>query len=106
MFETGSFEYKKPFDMNERCPVCNQNYFPGPGFYYGAMFISYILTGWFCVFFMLGTHWWLGWSFDKAFLIMLVFVAILFVWIFRIARVLWLYFNVKYDENVVKKQDN
>ncbi len=97
MFETGSFRFKKPFDMNERCASCGQNFTPEIGFYYGSMFVSYILTGWFCIFFMLGTHWWLGWSFDLAFIVMLFVVALLFVWFFRISRSIWIHLNVKND---------
>ncbi|MEL6718022.1 MAG: DUF983 domain-containing protein, partial [Bacteroidota bacterium] len=43
LFETGSFSFQKPFEMHERCPNCNFNNFPEPGFYYGAMFMSYII---------------------------------------------------------------
>ncbi len=97
MFETGSFSFKKPFDMHERCAKCGQKFFPTPGFYYGAMFISYIMTGWFSVLTMLGLHWWADMSFNIAFLVLLAVIAVLFVWFFRIARVLWIYFNVKYE---------
>jgi uncharacterized protein (DUF983 family) len=101
MFETGAFSFKKPFDMHLNCPKCGQKFFPTPGFYYGAMFISYIMTGWFSVILMLSLHWWAGLSFNMAFLVLLVFIAALFVWFFRIARVLWIYFNVKYDPAAV-----
>jgi len=42
MFETGSWSFVKSFDMLHRCPKCNLNYYPEPGYYYGAMFISYL----------------------------------------------------------------
>jgi len=29
------------YQMPDRCPVCSQTYEPEPGFYYGAMFISF-----------------------------------------------------------------
>ena len=75
MFETGSFSFKKPFDMYLNCPKCGQKYFPTPGFYYGAMFISYIMTGWFSVLTMLGLHWWFGMSFNRAFIVLLAVIA-------------------------------
>ena len=49
LFETGSFSFQKSFDMPENCPKCGQKYFLGPGFYYGAMFISYIITGFYAL---------------------------------------------------------
>ncbi len=103
LFETGSFSFKKSFDMPEKCPHCGQKYFLGPGFYYGAMFISYGITGWFSLFFVgflmliLGIHW------QTAFVFLLFTMAILFVWFFRISRAIWINFNVKYDPRVAEQ---
>ena len=41
------FEFTKPLNMPERCPVCHQKFEPEPGFYYGAMFLSYIFSAFF-----------------------------------------------------------
>jgi hypothetical protein len=30
--------------MHTNCPVCNQNYTPETGFYFGAAYVSYALT--------------------------------------------------------------
>ena len=44
------FQTKNPWilskldSMPPRCPVCNQSYFPEVGFYYGAMYISYMVS--------------------------------------------------------------
>ncbi len=35
LFETGAFSFNKPFDMPEKCPVCQQKYFLEPGFIMG-----------------------------------------------------------------------
>ena len=37
---------KKWFDreMHEKCSVCDQTFEPEPGFYYGAMFVSYAFS--------------------------------------------------------------
>ena len=45
LFEKPTFSFQKPFDMREECTHCRQDFFPEPGFYYGAMFISYIFMG-------------------------------------------------------------
>ncbi len=52
LFPTGSFSFNKPFEMHKECPHCGLNLEPEPGFYFGAMFISYIISGWFCILFM------------------------------------------------------
>src|SRR5947209_8129921 len=39
-----SFHLGKTLEMNESCPHCGLNLNPEPGYYYGAMFVSYALT--------------------------------------------------------------
>ena len=44
LFTHSSYNLSKFSDMPAHCPVCNQAYEPEPGFYWGAMFISYGFT--------------------------------------------------------------
>jgi uncharacterized protein (DUF983 family) len=104
MFETGSWSFKKSFDMLQRCPKCNLNYFPEPGYYYGSMFISYIWMGWFCLLFVGFFHWYLALSQTWAFGMLITFLAVNFVYIFRISRLMWININVKYDPAAIDKQ--
>ena len=97
LFPTPTFSFKQPFDMKERCDVCNQDFVIEPGFYYGAMFISYIFTGWFCIGFVLFFHWVLDWSTLLSFALLLAVLAVFFVYIFRVARSMWIHLNVKYN---------
>lgn len=103
MFKTGSWSFVKSFEMHERCPKCDLNYFPEPGYYYGAMFISYIWMGWFCLIFMGVFFWGLGLPQNTAWAMLLVFIAINFVYIFRISRLMWININVRYNPNAIEK---
>ncbi|MCC7245290.1 MAG: DUF983 domain-containing protein [Saprospiraceae bacterium] len=103
MFQTGSWSYVKPFDMLERCPKCNLNYFPEPGYYYGSMFISYIWTAFFSLAFVMFFHWYLGWSINASFGLLIVFLVLNFVYVFRISRLMWINVHVKYDPNATNK---
>lgn len=103
LFETPTFSYKKPIEMPKRCPVCQQSYLPEPGFWYGAMFISYIWVGWACLFFVGGGIFFLDWSVNQAFLLLIIICAIFFFWIFRISRSIWFHIAVKYDPSFKKK---
>lgn len=89
--------------MPKSCPHCGQNYWPEPGFYYGAMFISYIFIGWFCIGFVAILHWVVGVGLWKSFGILLPVLAILFVYFFRLARSIWIHINIKYNPGKVKK---
>lgn len=102
LFETGSFSFQKPFEMPDVCQVCKQKYLPEPGFYYGSMFISYIFTSFFCLGFIFFFHWGLGWSTVASFALLLAVCAILFVYIFRFARSLWIHLNVGYKPEMKK----
>lgn len=104
-FPTRTFSFSKPFDMQDRCPVCQQKYELEPGFWYGAMLISYVLTGWFCLFFVGGCMWFFEMSVNASFIVLIGFLAIFFVWIFRVSRSIWLNFHVKYDPNAVAKSN-
>jgi uncharacterized protein (DUF983 family) len=102
LFETGSFSLNGAFDMREECPHCKLDLHPEPGYYYGAMFISYIFMGWFCIGFVAFFHWGLGWSTAASFALLIAVVAIFFIYIFRLARSIWLNINFKYDPRRAK----
>lgn len=102
-FETGSWSFKKSFEMYQRCPKCDLDYFPEPGFYYGSMFISYIWTGWMSLLIVAVLNWWLKFSQMTAFVVLFFFLLINFVYIFRVSRLMWINMHVKYDPDVLKK---
>ena len=103
LFETSSFSFSKPFEMYPGCNKCGQTYYPEPGFYYGAMFMSYIITS----FFSLGVVGFamlvLDWSVEAAFGLLIGILAICYVWFFRTARSAWINITVKYDPDAIAK---
>ncbi len=60
IFPHGAYDLKKFTVMNQECPVCNLRYEREPGFFYGAMFVSYALSVGiflvtvFCLYFFVG----------------------------------------------------
>ncbi len=42
-FVSHPYDLKKAGDIHKRCPNCDLKYSPEPGFYFGAMFVSYAL---------------------------------------------------------------
>jgi len=88
----------KPLEMNDRCTVCGQNFTPEPGFYYGAMFISYILSSFFFLFVAGVSIIYFDFTVEGAFGLILFFGAIMFLWLMRISRSLWIHFMIKYDK--------
>jgi hypothetical protein len=99
----GKMDIRHPLKMNRVCEVCGQKFEPEPGFYYGAMFISYV----FIAFFSLGLVGLLVFYFkvsvEISFLILLTCLAIMFLWNLRFSRSLWAHLMMKYDPKATKK---
>ena len=104
-----SIRLKKNMQMNERCPVCNQDTQIEIGFYYGTGYVSYALTvaisiatfiAWFVLIGM-SVH-------DNRFFIWLIsnaaFLIILQPWLMRLSRSIWISWFVKYDPECVKSE--
>ncbi|MFK7947000.1 MAG: DUF983 domain-containing protein, partial [Saprospiraceae bacterium] len=99
MYPTATFSFKEPFEMHDRCPHCNQNFMPEPGFYYGAMFISYIWTGFFSLGLVLGLVFGFEVSIAKAMILLIVIMSLMFVWVFRVSRVMYINMVVHYEKD-------
>jgi len=87
----------KPVDMPQQCPVCGQQYLPEPGFYYGAMFLSYIMSG----FFFLGVVGCcimvFGMTVNSAMLLLIGVAVLTYLPLLRFSRSLWINLLVKYN---------
>ena len=105
LFTTSALSLKKFYQMHRQCPVCVQTFEPEPGFYYGAMFISYgmvvimaILT-WLILFF--------AWhpTFAVYVIVILVLNVLLLPFIFRYSRTLFLFGfgGIRYNQNILKR---
>lgn len=97
--------FKTAFKMKEKCNICQLKYTPEPGFYYGAMFISYIITAWTFIIIAGLSMYLLDFNVDQALITVVIFAAIFYVFFFRLGRAIWLAINVKYlpdTQNEVK----
>lgn len=94
-----SYDLQHFSEMPDVCPVCGQTYMPEPGFYYGAMYVSYginvaiFLTVWVAsnVLFSDGLGVW--WLVLASIIAGLALMPVSFRW----ARLIWINFFVKYD---------
>ncbi len=104
MFEGSSYQFKmSSFNMNKFCPDCQQDLEPEPGFYFGSMFISYGLTGWFSIFFVMLFHWYLALGLYTSFGLLILFLAINFIWTYRFSRGIWAHIAIKYGSFKAKQ---
>lgn len=92
------FDLKAPVNMHDRCTVCNQRFEPEPGYYFGAMFISYIWTGWLCLFIVGFCMIVLDWSIGTSFGILITIMALSYFYIMRISRSMYIHIDIKFDK--------
>ena len=85
LFKT-PFEFSNPLNMHERCPNCHQHFEPEPGFYFGAMFVSYILSAFLLLIPSLILVFGFGWSADGAMAVVLFIAALSFFKLLRLSR--------------------
>lgn len=99
------FSITNPLNMHQHCAVCKQNFEPEPGFYFGAMFISYGLSA--LLFLIPSLILVLGfdWSANRAMLIVFILAGMSFFKILRLSRSVWIHINVRY-ENKFKTASN
>jgi uncharacterized protein (DUF983 family) len=94
--------FVKPFALSQflampkECSVCGQKFEPEPGFYYGAMFMSYIITAFLYLGIIGMLMMYFGFSVNQSFGILLLFVALTYVQTARLSRSLWIHLMVKY----------
>lgn len=96
------FEITKPLDMHRNCSVCNQRIEPEPGFYFGAMFLSYIFSAWYLLIPTLLLVFYFKWSVGSAIGLIIFIAAISYLKILRLSRSLWIHINVKYNPTLSK----
>lgn len=91
------FDLSNPLKMHKSCSHCRQNFEPEPGFYYGAMFISYAIS----VFLFLPTAlllvFYFKWTFGAAMGFVVFLVIVTFMRVLRISRSLYIHIMVAYN---------
>lgn len=95
----GLFIYSDMLGMDENCSVCGQKYEIEPGFWIGAMWISYPIVVAIelpFLFLALFADGWHTWAYFGG-----MVVAFLTLWPFmlRVGRSAWIHISIHYDEN-------
>ena len=86
-----------PLNMPDECSDCGQKTNPEPGFYYGSMFLSYIMSGFLLLGSALVLVFYFSWSANQAMAFVLLLAAIMYLKLLRVSRSLWIHAVVKYD---------
>ncbi len=90
--------------MNRNCANCGQRFEPEPGFYFGAMFISYIILAFFSLGFTGLLVFYFKLSVDISFALLIGILGLMFIWNLRISRSIWIHLMIKYDSQTAKSK--
>jgi len=97
---THPYNLSKPGEIYDHCPNCGLNYMPEPGFYYGAMYVSYGLGVAIFVAIWASCNWFFSnvgvWT-----QITLVLIALIGLgpYLYALSKIIWANFFIKYDKN-------
>ena len=86
--------------MHTHCSSCHLKYEKEPGFFYGAMYVSYALTVAIFVTVWVLNLWFLNLSTTAFIIAVVVSLVGLMTVVFRTARLIWLNFFVRYNKEM------
>ncbi|MEP1489294.1 MAG: DUF983 domain-containing protein [Algibacter sp.] len=84
------FKFQIP-EMHDTCESCNFKFEKEPGFFFGAMFVSYAVTAAEFIAAFITSHFIFGLSLLTAFIIVVVIAILLSAFNFRLSRTIWIY---------------
>lgn len=98
MFPPGSLYSRRFADMYPSCPCCGQTYEPEPGFYYGAMYVSFgFSTAIFLAVFLLLNMLVAEVTLAMVVGMVLVIAVGLLPLIYRLSRAVWINIFIRYE---------
>lgn len=105
VFESNNpYSLKNALTMNNSCSECHLTYEREPGFFYGALYVSYaLMSGIFIVWFLADLLWIHVEAVYLAIAVMLS-MLLLFPVVYRSARIVWLNFFVRFDKDYADKK--
>ena len=105
------FINKNPYALNDlskmptHCPVCGISFFPETGFYWGSMYMSYMITVLFSAISVVILGLISGWQLYVLVIGNTILLILGFPVFFRYARVVWLQLNVPFNKELFMKYE-
>ncbi|OFY89160.1 MAG: hypothetical protein A3K10_14020 [Bacteroidetes bacterium RIFCSPLOWO2_12_FULL_31_6] len=100
-----TYQYKGFFNMPNRCAKCNQDFQIETGFYYGAMYSSYIITVVINALLFLLFNLFFEYNLGMFLIVDAIVLLVTMPYVFKVSRAVWLALMVKYDSNAIAKND-
>ncbi len=82
------------FEMHQKCPHCGEDLVREPGFYFGSMFLSYIMSGLFSLLVVGGLIIGMKVRWEYALAVLGLILILLYAFIYKFSRSLWIHLFV------------
>lgn len=94
-----AYNLKRFDEMNDQCGCCDERFVREPGYYTGALYVSYayytaLIVSCFVVFEVL-----LDWDLSYFLTLLIILIVVLTPVVFRLARLTWINFFISYDSH-------
>ena len=88
--------FRSLVEIHERCPVCGHRFMREPGYFQGAMYVSYTLALGTMAVLLLASRHWLGAHIGvvPSYVVAMVLQMVLVIPLFRYSRVIWAHVNI------------
>lgn len=98
--ESHPYDFKKLGDVKSECEVCHLQFEREPGFFYGAMYVSYALGVALFVTIWTSCKLWFNWlSVWSQIGLVVFFTIVLSPYLFALSKIIWANFFISYNSN-------
>ena len=106
-FESKVYDLRKLGNVLNECPKCKTNYIPEPGFYFGAMYVSYALGVALFVSIWAAANWFFTdisvWIQISVFITLIIVLSPL---LFCLSKIMYPNIFIHFDEAITGKKEN
>jgi len=92
------------FKMHDDCPRCKTHLYMEPGFYWGAMYVSYTICSGLCFGLFLLAYFGFGWTLTGSFVFLTILVMLSSPYVYRLSRCIWFSAFTRYDPSILKEK--
>ncbi|WP_310992830.1 DUF983 domain-containing protein [Aequorivita marina] len=101
--ENNPYKVNKIMEMHEHCSNCGKKYKIEPSFFFGAMYVSYGVGTAIAIAAFIIAYFFIGLDRNYTFLVIILSLVILFPYIVRISRNIWINLFIDYDKEIAER---
>jgi len=101
--ENNPYKLSKIMKMHDNCSNCGKKFKIEPSFFFGAMYVSYGVGTAIAIATFIIAYFFLGLDRNYTFLVIIIALSVLFPYILRISRNIWINIFLDYDKKIAEQ---